>query len=82
MSSPPPPPPPPPAPPAPHHHPHMIHRNFGYRMWDYPRYRWYNDWTPSVYVMSDTKKDEMNYVPIALVGGIAVIALIVSLQKK
>lgn len=51
-------------------------------MWDYPRYRWYNDWTPSVYVMSDTKKDEMNYVPIVLVGGIAVIALIVSLQKK
>jgi hypothetical protein len=63
-------------------HKPMIHRNFGYGMWNYPRYRWYNDWTPSVYVVSDTKKEEMNYLPIALVGGIAVIALIVSLQNQ
>jgi hypothetical protein len=54
--------------------------NFGY----YPRY--YDDWRwrPSVYVLSskDDNREGMNYLPLVLVGGISVIALIVALQKK
>ena len=85
MSSPPPPPPPSPSPlPKPFHHPPMVRPIYhtGY----YPRYSWFDDWSwrRPVYVISNKEdnKEKMDYLPIALVGGIAVIALVVSLQKK
>jgi len=80
--SPPPPSPSPPPPPPPHHPPsfHYPRYNFGYG------YRWRPDWTwynrPYYYVVKEDDKEEFNYTPIILVGGIAMIALIISLQKK
>jgi hypothetical protein len=51
----------------------------------YPRYYedgwWYN--RPStVYVTEETKKEEFNMLPIYVIGGISVLALLVALQKK
>jgi hypothetical protein len=84
MSPPPPPPAQPPSSPTPHHHIPMVrpiyHRGY------YPGYRWNDDWgwRRPVYIISnkDDNKEDMNYLPMVLVGGIAIIALVVSLQKK
>jgi len=52
----------------------------------YPGYRWSDNWgwRRPVYIIAskDDDREDMNYLPMVLVGGIAIIALIVSLQKK
>jgi len=82
-----PPPPPPPSPSLSPLHPPLFHYpryNFGHGH-GYG-YRWRPDWTwynrPYYYVVKEDDKEDFNYTPIILVGGIAMIALIISLQKK
>jgi hypothetical protein len=74
-------------------HPHLpVHSGFhhppirpiyygGY----YPRYyedRWWYNRPSTVYVTEETKKEDFDMLPIYIVGGISVIALLVALQKK
>ena len=64
------------------HHPPIINRPIYYGGY-YPRYYedgwWYNR---PVYVTEETKKEEFNMLPIYIIGGISVLALLVALQKK
>lgn len=48
----------------------------------YPRYN--DDWytRPIYYVTEETKKEDFDMLPIYVIGGISVIALLVALQKK
>jgi hypothetical protein len=55
-----------------------------YRGGYYPRYGRYDGWRPSVYVLSKQvdKNEKMNYLPITIVGVVAVVALVVALQNS
>ena len=49
----------------------------------YPSSDWYNYNRPSTfYVTEETKKEDFNYLPIYVIGGISLISLLVALQKK
>jgi hypothetical protein len=72
-----------PPPPPPHHPPHHFGGGGGY----YPRYRFWDDWNwfnRPIYVVDTPtqQKEEMNYLPIVLVGGIATVALILALKRR
>ena len=69
--------------PPPHHPPHHFGGGGGY----YPRYRFWDDWNwfnRPIYVVDTPtqQKEEMNYLPIVLVGGIATVALILALKRR
>lgn len=73
-----------PHPPPPHHHPPHFgggggFYNPGYRFWD--DWSWFNR---PVYVVDTPKEkqEQMNYLPLVLIGGVATVALIVALNKK
>jgi hypothetical protein len=48
----------------------------------YPSSDWWYNRPSTVYVTEETKKEDFNYLPIYVIGGISVISLLVALQKK
>jgi len=60
---------------------HVPRYGYNYNL-DYPRYNWYNRWNRPIYVLTESKKEEMNYMPLVLIGGISILALVLALQKR